>query len=286
MKQYTSEAHDLGGFTVRRALPNPLQELVGPFVFFDHFGPVVFPPGEGIDVRPHPHIGIATVTYLFAGQILHQDSLGTLSTIDAGEVNLMTAGKGIVHSERTTDEVKAVDSPLHGIQLWLALPVEQEEIEPAFDHYPSTDIPRQQLDHLTISVIMGEAFGLQSPVKTYSPMFYCELFAEQKQTVQLESPHNEQQAVYVAQGQLEIAGQVYVPGQLVLLEAAESPTVELASDARILFFGGQALSGKRYKHWNFVSSRRERIQQAREDWQAMRFPLIPTDKDEFIPLPK
>ena len=285
MSHYTAEEHDLGGFSVRRALPNPEHDLIGPFVFFDHFGPVTFPPGKGIDVRPHPHIGIATVTYLFEGQIMHRDSLGNVGPIDPGEVNLMCTGRGMVHSERTAESVLNSESRLHGIQLWLALPQELEEMEPEFIHYPKTDIPRSLKDGLLCSVIMGEAMGMQSPVKTYSPMFYCEVFSEDTLSVTLTSPNNAQQGIYVAVGSVTIRDNKYGQGELICSEEAADINITLSDDTRILYFGGEKLEGKRYKHWNFVSSRRERITQAREDWKNMRFDLIPDDQDEFIPLP-
>ncbi|WP_395374130.1 pirin family protein [Marinicella sp. W31] len=285
MNHYTAEIHDLGGFSVRRALPNPKHDLIGPFVFFDHFGPVTFPPGKGIDVRPHPHIGIATVTYLFEGQIIHRDSLGNTGAIEPGEVNLMSTGKGMVHSERTAEDVFNNESRLHGIQLWLALPLELEEMEPEFIHYPKQDIPRNREDNVIYSVIMGEAMHLSSPVKTYSPMFYCEVFSTATTTVHLTSPNNDQQGIYIATGSIEFEGHTYQQGDLICSESAQDLHVILTDETRILYFGGQQLEGKRHKHWNFVSSRRERIQQAREDWKAMRFDLIPDDQDDFIPLP-
>ena len=285
MNHYTAEIHDLGGLNVRRALPNPKHDLIGPFVFFDHFGPVTFAPGKGIDVRPHPHIGIATVTYLFEGQIIHRDSLGNTGAIEPGEVNLMSTGRGMVHSERTAEDVLNRESRLHGIQLWLALPLELEEMQPEFIHYPKHDIPRGQQSGTHFSVIMGEAMGLCSPVKTYSPMFYCEVFSETVQTITLNSPHNAQQGIYVATGSVEINGQTYQQGDLIYSERAEDLKPRLSANTRILYFGGEKLQGKRHKHWNFVSSRRERITQAREDWKAMRFDLIPDDQDDFIPLP-
>lgn len=285
MNHFTAETHDLGGFSVRRALPNPKHDLIGPFVFFDHFGPVTFPPGKGIDVRPHPHIGIATVTYLFEGQIIHRDSLGNTGAIEPGEVNLMATGRGMVHSERTAEDVLNSESRLHGIQLWLALPLELEEMHPEFIHYPAQDIPRREENGLLISVIMGAAMGLQSPVKTYSPMFYSEIHAKTATTVNLTSPNNAQQGIYVATGSIELHGQIYQQGDIVCSEATNDLAADLSDNTRILYFGGEKLEGKRYKHWNFVSSRRERIKQAREDWKAMRFDLIPGDQDEFIPLP-
>lgn len=280
-----SEAHDLGGgFTVRRALPSATRRHIGPFVFFDHMGPATLPAGEGLDVRPHPHIGLATVTYLFDGEILHRDSLGSVQPIRPGAVNWMVAGRGIVHSERSGDEERARDAVVHGIQLWVGLPLELEETEPSFRHYPASDIPEKRDGPLHIRVITGEAFGLSSPVVTQSPMFYAAVTADAPATLNLPA-RSDERAVYVAHGGLRVGGETVEAGQMAMITDPGDMTVGIDAGSMFLYFGGTPLNGPRYKHWNFISSRRERITQAREDWKAGRFDKVPGD-DEFIPLPE
>jgi len=273
---------DLGGFSVRRVLPSREQRMVGPWIFFDHMGPAVFPPGEGINVRPHPHINLATVTYLFEGEILHRDSLGNAQVIQPGAINLMVAGKGITHSERERDEVKSVPHQVHGLQLWHALPEAVEEVDPAFYHYPAGQLPGADIDGVAVRVMMGSAWGMSSPVISYSPILYAEASMKAGQT--LVTPQAAQLAVYTASGHLEIGGQKVEPFMLAVLQDHTQATVEAVDDAKIAFIGGEYL-GERFIEWNFVSSRKQRIEQAKDDWRQGRFPLVTGDEEEFIPLP-
>jgi redox-sensitive bicupin YhaK (pirin superfamily) len=272
----------LGEFDVRRVLPAAQRRMVGPFVFLDHMGPAVFPPGKGIAVRPHPHIGLATITYLFEGEIMHRDSLGYGQLIQAGAVNLMTAGRGIVHSERASDDL-AVTSRLHGIQSWLALPTELEETEPTFLHYPASSLPELTLDGCTVRVIMGKAYGVDSPVLTYSQTLYAEARLPAGATLTVLDEARER-AVYVVSGTLEIGGHAYGEGTLAVLREGLEVPLRAATEARALLVGGAPL-GPRHIWWNFVSSRTERIEQAKRDWAEQRMGRVPGD-DEFIPLPE
>ncbi len=273
---------ELGGFSVRRVLPTVKRKMVGPWIFFDHMGPAEFAAGDGINVRPHPHIGIATVTYLFEGEILHRDSVGSYQAIRPGDLNLMVAGSGIVHSERERPEVTAVAHRAHGLQLWLALPEALEEIDPAFYHYPDADIPRLTVDGVPVRVIMGSAFGTTSPVKTFAETLYLE--ADLKAGQSLELPAAEERAVYVAQGALKAKDTVIPEFAMAFFSDQPGITVEASSDARIAVIGGEAFN-QRFIEWNFVSSRKERIEQAKQDWREGRFAKVPGDEDEFIPLP-
>ncbi|MBY6185922.1 pirin family protein [Marinobacter hydrocarbonoclasticus] len=273
---------DLGGFTVRRALPVRQQRMVGPWLFFDHMGPAQFPAGEGVNVRPHPHINLATVTYLFEGEILHRDSLGSLQPIQPGDVNLMVAGRGIVHSERERPEVTARPHALHGLQLWLALPEADEEIEPAFYHYPGSDIPVVTMEGVPVRVIMGAAYGVVSPVKTFAQTLYLEARLQPGQSLLL--PNAEQRAMYLVEGAVSIGDTAIKAHEMAILEADEGVHVRADRDSLIALIGGEAMT-PRYMDWNFVSSRKERIAQARADWQAGRFDRVPGDEKEFIPLP-
>jgi hypothetical protein len=272
---------DLGEFTVRRVLPAAKRRMVGPFVFFDHIGPAVLPPGKGIAVRPHPHIGLATITYLFEGQIMHRDSLGFVQAIEAGAVNLMTAGRGIAHSERAGDDLDET-SRLHGIQCWMALPVAEEEREPAFLHYPAAELPELDLDGCTIRIIMGECFGQRSPVTTYSDTLYmeCILPAGKQITIPGDVPEI---AAYVVAGEVSVAGETFSDGVMLVAKPGENLDLSATRDARIMVLGGEPL-GERHVWWNFVSSSRERIERAKDDWREGRFESVPGD-DEFIPLP-
>ncbi|MGO2133599.1 MAG: pirin family protein [Halomonas sp.] len=274
---------DLGGFSVRRALPTRQRRMVGPWIFFDHMGPAEFAAGEGIKVRPHPHINLATVTYLFEGEILHRDSVGSYQAIRPGDVNLMVAGKGITHSERERPEVTATAHRLNGLQLWLALPEAFEEIDPAFYHYPDADIPRVDIDAVSVRVIMGTAFGVTSPVKTYADTLYIEAHLRAGQKINV--PAAEERAVYVAEGGLT-AGETMIPEHAMAV-FSDAPDIELTAthDSRIAVVGGEHL-GRRYIEWNFVSSRRERIEQAKADWKAQAFPKVAGDEEEYIPLPE
>ena len=275
---------DLGGFEVGRVLPAARRRMLGPFVFFDHMGPVQFAAGlpRSVDVRPHPHIGLSTVTYLYAGEITHRDSLGFHQPIRPGEVNWMTAGRGIVHSERF-ERARAEGGPLHGIQAWVALPAEDEEMDPAFHHHPDTDLPTYQSGGLWARLIAGSAFGAHTPVQTRSPLFYVhwELKAGTRAGLPAEYP---ERAAYVARGRVHMGGQDLDAGQLAVFRPGETVECTALEDATVMLLGGEPL-GERYIDWNFVSSRKERIQQARADWQAGRMPLPPDDNQEWVPLP-
>lgn len=276
-----ANAKDLGGFSVRRVLPSPERRMVGPFIFFDHMGPAVFPPGQGIQVRPHPHIGIATVTYLFEGEMMHRDSLGFVQPIQTGAVNLMTAGRGIVHSERAGSDLEAT-SRLHGIQSWMALPEDQQEIDPDFAHYPANELPEVEQDGLLVRVIIGEAYGVRSPVKSYSSMLYLECGANKGSSLTLPETCDEQ-AVYVVSGDIGIDEQRLGNGTMAVVSTDKPATITANADSRVMVIGGAPV-GPRHIWWNFVSSSRERIEQAKADWQDNRFAMVPGD-DEFIPLP-
>jgi len=276
------DSKDLGGFSVLRVLPAPARRMVGPFIFFDHFGPAEFPPGEGIQVRPHPHIGLSTVTYLFEGEIIHRDSLGYLQPIRPGAINLMTAGRGIVHSERAGDDLGSV-SRLHGIQTWMALPRDQEECEPAFRHYAAEDLPEFEQDGVTIRVIMGEAFGHESPVTRYAPTLYLE--CRMPAGSELTAPDGyDDIAAYVVSGEVNVGEQPLGERRMAVAESGRLPRLRANADSLVLVIGGADL-GERHIWWNFVSSSRERIEQAGQDWREGRFDGVPGD-DEFIPLPE
>ncbi len=277
----TPHEKDLGEFTVRRVLPAAKRRMVGPFVFFDHMGPAEFPPGKGIQVRPHPHIGLATITYLFEGEIMHRDNLGYVQPIQCGAVNLMTAGRGIVHSERAGDDLHEV-SHLHGIQSWIALPRDQEECDPGFIHYPADSLPQIEQDGCTVRVIVGQAFGQTSPVETRSTTLYLECLMSTGAQLAVPEPYREL-AFYVVTGEVEIAGKRYSAGVMAVAEEGVSPTVRATADSRVMVIGGDPL-GERTVWWNFVSSSKDRIEQAKDDWKAGRFGKVPGD-DEFIPLP-
>ena len=273
---------DLGGFSVRRLLPVAGQQMVGPWIFFDHMGPAFFPAGSGINVRPHPHINLATVTYLFEGEILHRDSLGSLQPIVPGDINLMVAGKGIVHSERERPEVTAVDHQLHGLQLWLVLPEADEETEPAFYHYPGAQIPTVSVNGVSVRVIMGSAYGQTSPVKQFAQTLYIEAHLKAGQCLAL--PQAPERALYVASGQIQLRDDQIDQYEMAVLDANTIVNNHAKTDSRVALIGGEAMA-KRFIEWNFVSSKRERIEQAKADWQQGKFPTVPGDETEFIPLP-
>ena len=273
---------DLGEFSVRRVLPSLEQQMVGPFIFFDHMGPAEFPPGMGIQVRPHPHIGIATITYLFEGEIMHRDSLGYALPINAGAVNLMTAGRGIVHSERAGSDLDQL-ARLHGIQSWMALPDGKEEIEPAFEHTPAADLPQLEIGGATVRIIIGEAFGESSPVTAYSSTLYLDCNMPAGSEFELPSGY-EEIGFYVASGQLSAAGIDIPEGTMLVPAAGSGITLKAVADARVMVIGGEHI-GRRHITWNFVSSSRDRIERARDDWRSGRFDMVPDD-DEFIPLPE
>lgn len=273
---------DLGEFTVRRTLPDKRRQRVGPFIFLDHMGPADFPPGTGVNVRAHPHIGLATITYLFEGEILHRDSLGNVQAIRPGEINWMTSGKGIVHSEKASDELKASGQHLHGLQTWIALPLEREEIEPRFEHYPADVIPSVDVGGAAVRVVIGTAYGVSSPVSTESDTLYVEANLEPGAALAL--PDAEELGVYAVDGNITINGEPVVAGVLAVLKSKSTATVEAASAATIMLCGGASLEGDRVVWWNFVSSSRERLEQAKRDWRNKRFPEVPGETD-FIPLP-
>ena len=275
---------DLGEFTVRRTLPASERQRVGPFIFFDHIGPAVFPSGSGVSVRPHPHIGLATITYLFDGTIMHRDSLGYQQAITPGAVNWMTAGRGIVHSERTPAELLDSGSSLHGIQTWLALPLEAEEIMPAFDHYSKEQIPEAMIDGVHVRLIVGAMFGLESPVRTASRSCYASLRMATKTSVQVPENYDEV-AIYVVDGNIQIGGTELGAGLMGVPAAGDDRTIVALQDSHVMLLGGDTLAGKRYLWWNFVSSSRERIEAAKRQWKAGDFASVPDDP-EFIPLPE
>jgi redox-sensitive bicupin YhaK (pirin superfamily) len=275
---------DLGdGFQVRRALPSMRRRMVGPFIFFDQMGPAVFRSGQGLDVRPHPHIGLATVTYLFEGEILHRDSLGTVQAIRPGAVNWMTAGRGIVHSERTPPSARASGGRLFGIQIWVALPTADEEREPAFTHTPADALPVVDGGGARIRIIAGSLFGARSPVRTSSELFYADAALQSGARVELAAEH-EERAVFIAEGSATVGGEAFVAGQLAIIRPRQPVLIAATGPTRALLFGGAALDGPRHIWWNLVSSSRERIEQAKSDWAAGRFPNVPGET-EFIPLP-
>ena len=276
------KSKELGGFSVRRSLPSREQQMVGPWIFFDHMGPADFPAGQGINVRPHPHIGICTVTYLFEGEILHRDSLGSLQPIRPGDVNLMVTGQGIVHSERERDEVRSLPHRLHGLQLWLALPQQHEEIAPAFHHYPSEQIPALDMDGVPVRVIMGSAYGVTSPVKTFAETLYVEAHLKPGQRITL--PRAQERAVYVAAGSLKARDMQIPEFAMAVLRDEEGVELEAVTESRIAIIGGEKFD-RRHIVWNFVSSRPERIDQAVQDWKGGRFAKVPGDEQEFIPFP-
>lgn len=275
------EKKDLGGFTVRRVLPSADRAMVGPFIFFDHVGPAEFPPGEGIQVRPHPHIGLCTVTYLFEGEIVHRDSLGFVQPIRTAAVNLMTAGRGIVHSERSGEDLHR-GSRLHGIQSWMALPIGEEECDPTFVHYPAADLQEIEVEGVTVRVILGRAFGCTSPVVCHSPMLYLELRFPEGSGLDVPSLYREQ-ALYVVAGAVRIDERVYREGMMAVACPGRCLRLEAEQQTRVMVIGGEPV-GKRHIWWNFVSSSKERVERAKADWRQGRFARVPGD-DEFIPLP-
>ena len=272
---------DLGEFTVRRVLPAPAKRMVGSFIFFDHMGPAEFPPGEGVQVRPHPHIGLATVTYLFEGEIMHRDNLGFVQPIQSGAVNLMTTGSGMVHSERAGDDFNET-SRLHGIQSWMALPLEDEECDPDFKHYPAEDIPQTDVNGTMVRVIIGEAFGKTSPVHAYSTTLYLECVMAKGCELTLPDQY-EELAAYIVTGSVAIDDQSYSDGVMAVVATGQTVTLHANEDSRVMVVGGDNL-GKRHIYWNFVSSSKERIEQAKSDWREGRFGTVPGET-EFIPLP-
>lgn len=282
---------DLGGFTVRRLLPYATHRMVGPFIFFDHMGPAVLAPGQGMDVRPHPHINLATVTYLFEGQIQHRDSLGSNQTIEPGAVNWMTAGKGIVHSERTPDPQRARGGRVHGIQLWVALPEADEESEPAFVHCPKESLPEFEITGVSLKLLLGEAYGRKSPVHVFSNLFYIDAVFPKGSSLILPAAANLETALYTVSGRLAIEGQAGSPNEMTVAKPGQSLSVEALEDSRVMLLGGEPV-GERQIFWNFVTSSSRRMTEAKADWalgprpDSLRFKPILGDDREFIPLPE
>jgi redox-sensitive bicupin YhaK (pirin superfamily) len=274
---------DLGGFSVRRALPQFKRQMVGPFIFFDQMGPVQFLAGQGMDVRPHPHIGLATVTYLFDGRVMHRDSEGNALEITPGAMNLMTAGSGIAHSERTPADVRAGGGRTFGIQSWVALPSAREETAPTFQHFSAASLPVVEDHGLWARVIAGSALGKTSPVSTLSEWLYAEVRLAAGASAPLD-PDQEERAIYVVDGEIRIASETFEGPRLLIFRPGDRITVTATRDARLMFLGGAALEGPRYIWWNFVSSRLDRIEEAKSDWKSGRFKLVPGEA-EFIPLP-
>ncbi|MEL7177868.1 MAG: pirin family protein [Pseudomonadota bacterium] len=284
-------ARDLGGFEVRRALPAPKRQMVGPFIFFDQMGPVEFVTGKGIDVRPHPHIGLATVTYLYKGKIHHRDSLGTDQWIEPGAVNWMVAGHGITHSERTDEEVRAKPHSLFGIQTWVAMPKDREDDPAAFEHAPKDTLPLMEGEGKEVRLILGDAYGERAPVQTASEIFYADAVLEAGASIPMPDNH-EDRGVYVLEGSVTVAGDMFGAGQMMVFRPGDRVSLKAGEQgARLMLLGGATLEGPRYIWWNFVASSKERIEHAKEawraeDWKEGRFHLPPGDDAEFIPLPE
>jgi redox-sensitive bicupin YhaK (pirin superfamily) len=287
MVPITGKAHDLGdGFFVTRLLPQIARRSIGPFVFFDYFGPVDFAPGKGVDVRPHPHIGLATVTYLFEGAQMHRDTLGSVQEITPGDVNWMTAGRGIAHSERTGAEMRARGHRLHGIQSWVGLPQADEEAEPAFHRFARDQLPEREDKGVTLRMIAGEIFGQKSPVKVFSPIFYADARFAPGGALHYTSEH-EERAFFVVEGEVQTSEtNVHGPGAMLMLDKGEEVTLYADALARVMLLGGAPLDGPRHIWWNFVSSSKDRIERAKQEWKDGKFGLIPGDDKEFIPLPE
>jgi redox-sensitive bicupin YhaK (pirin superfamily) len=279
-----ASAKDIGGFEVRRALPTARRRMVGPFIFFDQMGPAVLTPKKMLDVRPHPHIGLATVTYLFDGKIRHRDSLGTEMVIAPGDVNLMTAGRGIVHSERTPEEMRGDSMAMSGLQTWIALPEKDEDMAPAFANVASLHLPEYTDKNMAMRVIMGSFAGLKAPVPTYSETVYVDVRLNAAQTLRLPADI-EERAIYVLSGEVDISGDRFGEHRLLVFKPGDEIVLKAATDAHFVLLGGASIGSKRYIWWNFVSSSQEKIEQAKEEWRTGRFDIVPGDEDEFIPLP-
>jgi len=278
------EPRDLGDLQVRRVLPARACRTVGPFVFLDEMGPATFSEGQGIDVRPHPHIGLATLTYLYEGEILHRDSVGSEQCIRPGEVNWMSAGHGVVHSERTPPQARAAKRPLHGLQLWVALPIAHEESEPHFFHHGESELPLIQRPGLHARVVAGTFEGRSSPLRTFAAVTFVDLQLEPGAALTL-APTSQELGLYIVSGEIAVSGQSVGAGTLAVLDSSIPATVAAAAPARVALLGGDPLEAPRHLWWNFVSSRLDRIERAKEDWRERRFPAIENDDVEFIPLP-
>lgn len=276
-------SRDLGGFEVRRALPARERQMVGPFIFFDQMGPATFARGTGIDVRPHPHIGLSTLTWLIEGEIMHRDSLGTVQPIRPGEVNWMTAGSGIVHSERSPDALRPEGPKLYGLQTWLALPREHEETDPSFQHVPAGDLPAFDGEGIEGVLVAGSGWGERSPVSVFSDTLYADIRMAEGATLAVPADH-EERAFYVLDGAVEVAGETFEPGTLAVLRPDRAVDLSARGRTHIMMLGGASADGPRHIWWNFVSSSKDRLEQAKVDWQEGRFPTVKGD-DDFIPLP-
>jgi redox-sensitive bicupin YhaK (pirin superfamily) len=279
-----AKVRDLGGFSVRRTLPSMAKRIVGPFTFFDHMGPATFERGQGFDVRPHPHIGLATITYLFDGAVLHKDSIGSAQTIRPGDVNWMTAGRGIAHSERTPPAERETGSPLHGIQTWVALPLDVEECEPSFQHHAGEGLPLIRKPGVDLRVLAGTAYGHASPARGLSPTLYVHAVIEEGASLAIDETHPER-AAYVVEGAIRCDDETYEEGTMLVFKNGANATVTAMRRAVLMIVGGAPLEGPRYMEWNFVSSDRARIDRAKDDWRAERFPKVVGDEVERIPLP-
>lgn len=277
-------AAQIGNFWVGRLLPFRQKRMVGPFVFVDHMGPVRMSERENFDVLPHPHIGLSTLTYLFEGTILHRDSLGTELEIQPGAVNWMTAGRGVVHSERTPDYLRASEKFLHGLQIWVALPKELEEMSPSFAHIPAEELPSWEAGDIQIRLVAGEAFGKKSPVPVYSPLFFIELKSTSRQSIALGEHLFGESALYILHGSVHSEGNEYGPRQILIAKDATLCTFEMEAGTTVYLFGGEPFPEERFINWNFVSSNKERIKQAVDDWKNQRFPTVPGET-EFVPYP-
>lgn len=278
-------AHDIGGLEVRRALPSARRRLVGPFIFFDRMGPAILRAGQALDVRPHPHIGLATVTYLFDGKIRHRDSLGTEMVIEPGDVNLMTAGRGIVHSERSPEELRGGPLSISGLQTWLALPEDKEEVAPLFENTSHEALPGIDGEEATGRVVIGSFSGLKAPVRTASDTLYVDIALKPGGRIEIPAD-TEERAIYLLEGEVEIAGDRFANNQLLVFREGDQIVVSSERGAHFMLFGGASLGSRRYIWWNFVSSSKERIEQAKEEWRTGRFDIVPGDAEERIPLPE
>lgn len=281
----TPSTHDIGAFDVRRTLPNKARTMVGPFIFVDQFGPAHFDIGQGMDVRPHPHINLSTVTYLFEGAIDHRDSLGTYATIRPGACNLMTAGRGIVHSERTPPIERAAGSAISGMQTWLALPDGKEEVDPAFEHVPADKLPLVEDGLVSARVIMGSLWGTTAPTTQHAATIYADILMNAGASLPIDAEADER-AVLVALGDATLDGEPLDRYSLYILKPGQAMTLRATSDARVMLLGGEAFTTPRHVWWNFVSSSRDRINEAKQDWKDRKFPLVPGDSEEFIPIPE
>lgn len=278
------QEHDLGAFSVRRSLPAAERQMVGPFILFDHFGPATLPKDQPINIRPHPHIGLATLTWLFEGSIMHRDSLGSAQEIHPGEVNWMTAGSGIVHSERTPERLLGQEQRVFGLQIWMALPRAHEETAPSFQHYTANELPVIEGDGVKATIVAGRAWGQASPVAVYSDTLYVNMTLRAGAKTEIAAEH-EERAVYLLSGCIDIDGTRFGPRGMVVLTPGVATTIDAVEETHLVLSGGEKMDGPRIKWWNLVSSRQDRIDQAKADWSAGRFPKVPGDEVEFIPLP-